>query len=174
MKRVGAGRSIVVNGRGKLLAGHGAVEAAAAAGIEHVILIPADGKTLVAVVRDNLTPAQEQELAIADNRTNELSTWSLPRLERISETFNLPLNRFFEPQELAALGGMIEDESTAEPGVADPGLATLVTCPKCGAEFDAHGISAKLAKSKGRGGRSGQAASPKPNPKTKPRNRRTR
>src|SRR5436190_20864954 len=57
---VGAGRSIVIDEEGVILAGNGIVEAAAEAGIERVQVVEADGNTIIAVRRTGLTPAQKR------------------------------------------------------------------------------------------------------------------
>src|SRR3984957_20650825 len=76
--QVGAARSIVIDEDGVVLAGNGVLAAAGRAGIEKVRVVDADGKTLVAVRRSGLTRRQKAQLAVGDNRSNELSTWDAP------------------------------------------------------------------------------------------------
>lgn len=77
LQETGAGRSIVIDKDGVILAGNATVEAAAAAGFEDVIVVPADGRTLVAVQRTDLAHDSEQaiKLALYDNRTAEFAYW---------------------------------------------------------------------------------------------------
>ena len=92
LQKVGAARSIVVDEDGVILAGNGTVEAAAVAGIEKVIVVPADGNTIVAVQRTGLTPRQKAELAIADNRTSDLSEFDAGVLEELAVEHDLNLS----------------------------------------------------------------------------------
>ena len=77
LRDVGAGRSIVIDESNEILAGNGLVEAAAEAGITKVQVVEADGNTIIAVRRTNLTPDQKRRLAIFDNRTAELAEWDV-------------------------------------------------------------------------------------------------
>ena len=58
-----------------VLAGNGVLEAAGQAGITKLQIVEADGETIIAVKRRGLTKKQKIQLAIADNRANELSEW---------------------------------------------------------------------------------------------------
>jgi hypothetical protein len=75
-KENGAGRSLLADKDGVLIAGNQSFEGAAAAGITDVIEVETDGKALVVVKRIDLdldTDPEARRLAIADNRTNEVS-----------------------------------------------------------------------------------------------------
>lgn len=75
LRQLGPSRSILLDAEGIVRAGNGTISAAQAAGIESVLVVPSDGTELVAVRRRDLTPAERQALALADNRTGELSRW---------------------------------------------------------------------------------------------------
>lgn len=75
LSEVGAARSIVIDENGVVLAGNATIEAAAAAGIENVQIIDADGETIIAVRRSGLTDEQKKRLALYDNRAAELADW---------------------------------------------------------------------------------------------------
>ena len=75
LNAVGAARSIVVDENNVVMAGNGVLEAAAQAGITKLQIVEADGETIIAVKRRGLTKKQKIQLAIADNRANELSEW---------------------------------------------------------------------------------------------------
>jgi hypothetical protein len=110
MSEFGAARSIVIDENGVVLAGNGTIEAAAAIGIEKVLVVPADGNTLVAVQRTDLSPAQKAEYGIADNRTSDLSEFDPDILTSLVEEHeDLTLSPWFTESELAALGGELED-----------------------------------------------------------------
>src|SRR5438552_2935987 len=74
LRRYGAGRSILVDKRGNIIAGNHVAEVAADIGLDDCILVPTDGRKLVVVQRTDLdidSPAG-RALAIADNRTSEV------------------------------------------------------------------------------------------------------
>lgn len=104
MQEVGAARSIVINEDGVILAGNGTVEAAAQAGITRVVVVDADGETIVAVRRVGLSDEQQARLAIYDNRTADLAAWDSANLAEYAAA--LDLSDMFTESELAReLGG---------------------------------------------------------------------
>lgn len=98
LQRFGAARSIVIDEDGRILAGNGTVEGAKAAGIEKVRIIEASGDELVAVRRTGLTEEQKIGLALADNRTSDLSEWDGLMLQQLSETHDV--SPWFEMNEI--------------------------------------------------------------------------
>ncbi len=106
LAKYGAGRSVLADKNMKIIAGNQTVEQAKEIGIENIICVPTDGKELVVVVREDLdleTDQTARELAIADNRTNELSlNWDNNKLtEELKSIGNLePL---FTNEEMANL-----------------------------------------------------------------------
>jgi len=76
LKRLGAGRSIVIDREGVIIAGNGVYEQAQALGIP-VRVIDSDGSVLIAVKRTDLATddAQRIGLAVADNQTAQLAEW---------------------------------------------------------------------------------------------------
>jgi hypothetical protein len=58
LRNVGAGRSIVLDKHGKIIAGNKTVENAGAIGLEDVIVVQTDGTKLVAVQRMDLDLAK--------------------------------------------------------------------------------------------------------------------
>lgn len=101
-RAVGAARSIVIDEGGAILAGNGAAEGAAAAGIEKVQIVDVEGDTLVAVRRRGLTDEQKRALAIFDNRTAELAEWDPDQLAADAAA-GLTFEPFFFEDELRAL-----------------------------------------------------------------------
>ena len=71
LRKFGAGRSILVDKDGIIIAGNSTTETAAAIGMEDVIVVPTDGKKLVVVQRTDLSldSPEGRELALADNMT---------------------------------------------------------------------------------------------------------
>jgi DNA modification methylase len=105
LHEVGAARSIVVDENGVVLAGNATIEAAAAAGIERVQVVEADGQTIIAVRRSGLTPEQKAHLALYDNRAAELAEWDTDVLADLGA--EIDLSQFWTKDELAAL--IVED-----------------------------------------------------------------
>jgi hypothetical protein len=99
---VRAARSIVIDEDNVILAGNGVVEKAEDAGITKVQVIEADGETLIAVRRSNLTPEQKRRLAMYDNRTAELAEWNPEQLST-DKARGLDLVPFFTDRELDVL-----------------------------------------------------------------------
>jgi hypothetical protein len=140
LKRYGAARSIVIDEDGRILAGNGTVEGAKKAGIDKLRIIEAEGDELIAVRRTGLTDEQKIGLAIADNRTSDLSEWDTLMLEQLSETHDI--SPWFEPEDLNALIGAGEITSTPKEydgaQELDPENFSEFehTCPRCGFEFN--------------------------------------
>ena len=112
LKRFGAARSIVIDEDGRILAGNGTVEGAKKAGINKVRIIEAEGDELIAVRRTGLSEDEKVGLAIADNRSSDLSEWDNEMLRQLSEEHDL--TPWFEDDELIA------EVLDAEEGNTDP------------------------------------------------------
>lgn len=100
LKRYGAARSIVIDEEGRILAGNGTVEGAKKAGINKVRIIETEGDELIAVRRSGLTEDEKVGLALADNRSSDLSEWDNEMLRQLSEEHDLA--PWFEDDELLA------------------------------------------------------------------------
>ena len=75
LRRYGAGRSILIDKEGRVIAGNKTLETAAALGLDEIQVVQTDGKRIVAVQRMDLDLAKDKaarELAYADNRTAEV------------------------------------------------------------------------------------------------------
>lgn len=72
LKELGAGRSVLLDKNGNIIAGNKTVEAAKALGFDDVVVVQTDGKRLVAVQRTDIDLDTEQgrALALADNATS--------------------------------------------------------------------------------------------------------
>ena len=116
LQRFGAARSIVIDEDGRILAGNGTVEGAKAAGISNLRIIESDGDELIAVRRTGLTEEQKVGLALADNRTSDLSEWDADMLQQLSQEQDL--EPWFDADDLAALLG--ETKQLDAEGLTDP------------------------------------------------------
>jgi hypothetical protein len=105
LKKYGAGRSILIDRNGRIIAGNKTVEAAGKIGIENVIVVPTDGKQIVAVQRMDLDidSVAGRELAYADNRVGELSLDWDPAQMLADIDAGIDLSSMFEDEELAIM-----------------------------------------------------------------------
>jgi hypothetical protein len=104
LNKYGAGRSILIDRNGKIIAGNKTAANAAAAGIDEVLVIESDGTKIIAVQRTDLdlNDPKAKELAIADNRAAELGLeWDPDVLSQLST--ELDLKPFFTDAELKEL-----------------------------------------------------------------------
>lgn len=128
----GAGRSILADSEGTVLAGNKTLEQAVAAGLKPRF-IHTRGDELVVVVRDDLSlkddPAKARGIAYADNRVGELSLkWDTERIKAdLDEGLQLqPV--FFTQEEIAEIFGDQQAAKTeSKKGQTDPDSVPSVT-----------------------------------------------
>ena len=106
LQRYGAARSIVIDEENRILAGNGTIEGAKAAGIKNVRVIETDGSEIIAVKRTGLSEDEKVGLALADNRTSDLSDWDKDMLQQLSEEHDVA--PWFDADDLAAILGEVE------------------------------------------------------------------
>lgn len=106
---------ILADGEGRVIAGHGRIEAAALLGIRSVPVIQVE----------HLTPTQKRAFIIADNRLAEIAQWNdqllasqLKDLSAVELDFDLEVTGF-EMGEIDLLIAGIEPVSNAQPDPAD-------------------------------------------------------
>jgi DNA modification methylase len=107
LKTFGAGRSILVDRHGVVIAGNKTFEEAKALGLD-VRVVDADGKALVVIRRTNLdlaTDPEARQLALADNRVGEVNLEWDPTLLETFGADGIDLTTLWTPQELERLLG---------------------------------------------------------------------
>ena len=85
-KEMGAGRSVLIDKHGKIIAGNKSQKAAIAAGIKRVRVIETTGDELIAVKRTDVELESEQgrKMAYLDNLTTQVNlTWDETELEAV-------------------------------------------------------------------------------------------
>ena len=100
---LGAGRSILVDKDGRIIAGNKSQKAAIAAGIKKVRIIETTGDELVAVKRTDISldSKQGRELALADNLTTQINLdWDQAELESVAAQEGIDLDGWGVPREL--------------------------------------------------------------------------
>lgn len=122
LKRFGAARSIVIDEENRILAGNGTIEGAKAAGIKNIRIIETDGTEIIAVRRTDLSEDEKVGLALADNRTSDLSEWDGAMLYQISQEHDT--ETWFDKNELNELIG-IDQESDEDSPYTNKTIAPL-------------------------------------------------
>lgn len=105
LRKHGAGRSILIDRNGRIIAGNKTAERAADIGLDELIVVQTDGKKLVAVQRTDLdlNDPEARMLAYADNRTGEVDlSWNIEQLLADVES-GLPIADLWNDAEFAAL-----------------------------------------------------------------------
>jgi hypothetical protein len=102
----GAGRSILVDKHGRIIAGNKTVETAVDIGLEQALVVETDGTQVVVVKRTDLDLEHDPEakaLAVADNRVAELGlAWDADVLKALVAE-QTDMTQLFTQNELAAL-----------------------------------------------------------------------
>ena len=96
-KELGAGRSILVDKDGRIIAGNKSQQAAIAAGIKKVRIIETTGDELVAVKRTDLSldSKEGRELALADNLTTQVNLeWDQVELDKVAAEEGVDLDEW--------------------------------------------------------------------------------
>jgi hypothetical protein len=134
LARFGAGRSILLDKNGVVIAGNKTVEQARAAGMTKLHVVQSDGTGLVAVQRTDLDLSVDgtaRALGIADNRTAEVDlTWDPTILDQLRKDDPSALVDLFTDAEVAELVNAIppENKPIDEAAMAN----TANECPSCG------------------------------------------
>ena len=121
LRELGAGRSILLDKNGRIIAGNKTTEIAADIGLEDVIIVETDGSKIVAVKRTDLdlddVSGKARELAIADNRTGEIDLeWDTEALQDLFDNSDIEIAGWWRYQELKDLGLEIEfDKQEVDP-----------------------------------------------------------
>jgi hypothetical protein len=105
-ERNGAGRSVLADKNGKLIAGNKSAAAFVETGGDDIIVVQTDGTKLVVVQRtdldlDNDSDTRARELAYADNRTAQIGLdWDSVVLDEDRKNKNLDLSYMFRADEI--------------------------------------------------------------------------
>ena len=121
IENLGLGRSILIDKNNEIIAGNLTAEQAASIGIEDIVIVDTDGKTLVAVRRNDMDlndpDSGARQMAYADNRSAEVSIDFDPEQIQIDLNAGIDLGDWFQDIELEtiveeamSLNGETEDE----------------------------------------------------------------
>jgi hypothetical protein len=138
LRRYGAGRSILADRHGRIIAGNTTHEAAVDIGLTEAIVVKTDGTRLVVVQRTDLDldePAA-RALAVADNRSAEVGlSWNPDVLADLAADELIDISALFTVTELADLLGAdapVPKFAPEPPAHRLDELAADATCPACG------------------------------------------
>lgn len=109
LRKYGAGRSILLDRHGHIIAGNKTAETAADVGIDDVIIVQTDGRQLVAVQRTDLDidSPEGRGLAYADNRVGQLDLdWDVDRILSDLQT-GVDFSGLWSDYELEKLTGQV-------------------------------------------------------------------
>lgn len=138
LQQYGAGRSILLDKNGRIIAGNKTAATAGEIGIEDVILVRTRGNQLVAVLREDLDLDEEatRMLAYADNRVGQIDLQFDADVLLADKNAGLPLGEFWFDFELTSAFAQIGVAPNFQPVPADeqPRLdqKNPVICPHCG------------------------------------------
>ena len=96
-RELGAGRSILLDRNGNIIAGNKSQQAAIAAGIKRVRVIETTGDELVAVKRTDvdIDSKEGREMALLDNLTTQVNlTWDDVELENMANQYDIDMNEW--------------------------------------------------------------------------------
>jgi len=148
LRQYGAGRSILVDRNGVVIAGNKTLEQAVSLGLD-VEVVHTDGTKIVAVCRDDLdleTDPRARELAIADNRVGQLDLdWDPDELRLLMDD-GVDLTKWWRDDEIEAmLGEDVEKSNEARPPEEFPeeneNIDTEHECPKCGYRWSVNEVT---------------------------------
>lgn len=118
LRKYGAGRSILVDKHGRIIAGNKTAEIAEEIGLDDVIMVQTDGHQLVAVQRTDLDLDDENArmLAYYDNRSGQLDLeWDAEQLQA-DMLAGVELGGLFDDDELKDILGNLAAEPPDDPG----------------------------------------------------------
>ncbi|MGH7555870.1 MAG: DNA modification methylase, partial [Longimicrobiales bacterium] len=126
LREYGAGRAVLIDRHGRIIAGNKTVEHAKRLHLP-LRVVKTDGHHLIAVQREDLdlaTDPRAKALALADNRVGELDLeWDVDMLKQLHAE-GLDLSAFWTDAEFAALfaeptAGLTDENAVVEPGPTD-------------------------------------------------------
>ena len=138
LRKLGAGRSVLTDKNGNIIAGNKTVEGALNAGITRAIMVKTNGDQLVVVVREDLdisdlNSTTARELAFVDNRSAQVGlSWDIQELNEFIDTIN--------PDDILGMdAGFLEslnsDNATSSDDMSENNGAQQLKCPHCGYEW---------------------------------------
>ena len=118
LRQYGAGRSLLVDKHGVVIAGNKTLEAAASIGLQDLVIVPTDGTKLVVVQRTDLDLSSDPRamaLGVADNRVAQVGLeWDTDVLRSLIVD-GADLSKMFTEDEIAALLTTVKPDGLTDP-----------------------------------------------------------
>lgn len=138
LREVGAGRSIVTDKDGRVIAGNKTLEAWADIGGE-IEVVRTKGDKLIVVQREDLDLSDDtgpaRKLAYYDNRAGEIGLeWDAEQL-LADIGAGLDLSSMFRDDELSEILAIVPDVTFREYDESTADDVEMITCPHCGESF---------------------------------------
>lgn len=138
LREDGAGRGILLDRNGNVIAGNKTLERAVDQGFQEVIVVPTDGKTLVATQRldVDIDSPQGRRMALRDNRVGQVDLdWDADELQALANE-GVDLSALWNEDELYELLKVVPDfQPTSEDEQGRLDQKKPIICPHCGMEF---------------------------------------
>lgn len=134
----GAGRGILLDKHGNVIAGNKTLETAFENGFTEVVIVPTDGKQLVATQRIDvdIDSPQGRRMGLRDNRVAQVDLDFDADVLRSLQDDGVDLSALWDADELKDLGLIVPDFQPV--GIDEQGRLDQkkpITCPHCGKEF---------------------------------------
>lgn len=143
LRKFGFGRSILLDKNNRIIAGNKTAEKAGELGFENVVIVETDGRTIVAVKRNDVDLDSQvgRELALADNATSKANlAWDEEQIKLCAEGFQ------FEPEDWGVTLSEVAEEEEEEEAPKESEEARLIVSSK-----DLTKLSMLLSELEGRG-----------------------
>lgn len=118
LREDGAGRGILLDRQNNIIAGNKTLERAVDLGFEEVIIVPTDGKQLVATQRVDvdIDSPQGRRMGLRDNRVAQVDLEFDADVLKSLQDEGLDLSNLWNEDELAELLASVDDEPPGDPG----------------------------------------------------------
>lgn len=123
LRELGAGRSILADKNGNIIAGNKTMKTAASIGMDDIIIVPSDGKKLIVVQRTDLDIDSKlgRELALADNKVSQVNLdFDSTVIAELGDDFGIDLESW-------GLQAYESEEDEGEPEPSEPKQTDKIT-----------------------------------------------
>lgn len=127
LRKFGFGRSILLDKNNRIIAGNKTAEKAGELGFENVVIVETDGRTIVAVKRNDVDLDSQvgRELALADNATSKANlAWDDEQIKLCAEGFQ------FDPEDWGVTLSEVAEEEEEEEAPKESEEARLIVSSK--------------------------------------------
>lgn len=151
LAQLGAGRSILIDRNGVIIAGNKTAAEAQALGMQEVLIVQTDGSQIVAVQRMDLEKGADpraERLALMDNRVAEADlSWDPSVLARLVNEQPEVVEGLWEGGELEKILAGGEGQAPARaPARRRAARTVAIACPHCGQTFELEELVSLLPK----------------------------